>query len=264
MVRAPNSVLAGLVAVAAGACAADGQDSGLRTGARSYGYEVVNRYPHDAGAYTQGLLYHAGRLYESTGLVGESSVREVELETGRVLRRHDLEGDHFGEGLALVGDRLYQLTWRSGIAFVYDLATFAVLDTLRYDGEGWGLAWDGQSLIMSDGTATLRFLDPGDFTVLRTVEVRDGGAPLTNINELAWIEGELWANVYPTEYIVRIDPSSGQVVGWVDLRGILSARDRTGGEDVLNGIAYDPATRRIFVTGKRWPYLFEITVHPRR
>lgn len=222
--------------------------------------EVVARYPHDRGAYTQGLVWHDGVIYESTGLQGESTLRRVDLETGEVLTRIDLAGDHFGEGVAIIGDRLYQLTWRSGVAFVYDLTTLAVVDSLHYEGEGWGLTHDGTSLIMSDGSDRLKFLDPADFRVLREVQVRDRGAPLTSLNELEFINGEVWANVYQSDYIVRIDPESGDVEGWIDLSSLLSREDRTGGVDVLNGIAWDSAGARLLVTGKRWPYVFHVAM----
>jgi glutamine cyclotransferase len=241
-------------------CEADGRQSGSTDSAAKV--DVVNRYPHDRGAYTQGLSIHDGVLYEGTGLVGESSLRRVELETGKVLARVDLKGDHFGEGVAIVGERIYQLTWKAGIAFVYDLASLSVVDSLRYQGEGWGLTYDGSSLIMSDGSDRLRFVDPASFQEQRVLQVRDRGAPLTSLNELEFIEGEIWANVYQSDYIVRIDPASGNVTGWIDLRGLLSREERTGGVDVLNGIAWDAANRRLFVTGKRWPYLLQVSVRP--
>jgi glutamine cyclotransferase len=242
-----------------GACAVDGREP-TDSSSASQSYRVVNRFPHDTGAYTQGLFFPNGKLYEGTGLVGESSIREVDLPTGRVLRSTDLDGEHFGEGIALVNNRLYQLTWQSGIALVYDVQTFAVLDTIEYQGEGWGLTWDGQSLIMSDGTPTLRFRDPHDFRVIRSIEVRDKNVPLKELNELEFVNGEILANVYRTDYIVRIDPNSGNVLGWIDLKGLLRPEEKTGNVDVLNGIAWDAATQRLFVTGKRWPALFEIVV----
>lgn len=239
------------------ACGADGTQA---TNASAVGVEVVAQFPHDRSAYTQGLLWHDGALYEGTGLVGESSLRRVDLETGEVQKRVDLAGERFGEGIAVVGDRIYQLTWRDGIAFVYDLETFALLDSLGYEGEGWGLTYDGTHLIMSDGSDRLRFLDPATFEQIRSVRVTDDGAPLTSLNELEYIGGEVWANVYQSDYIVRIDPASGAVTGWLDLGGLLPRAERTGGVDVLNGIAWDPDSRRLFVTGKRWPYVFEVRV----
>jgi glutamine cyclotransferase len=224
------------------------------------GVEVVARYPHDRSAYTQGLIWHDGALYEGPGLVGESSLRRVALETGATQKRVDLAGERFGEGIAAIGNRIYQLTWKAGVAFVYDVETFALQDSMTYSGEGWGLTYDGTHLIMSDGTDRLRFLDPADFSEVRTLQVRDDGAPLTSLNELEFVDGEVWANVYQSDYLVRIDPVTGAVNGWVDLRDLLRREDRAGGVDVLNGIAWDAQGRRLFVTGKRWPWLFEIRV----
>jgi glutamine cyclotransferase len=243
-----------------GACAGDGRDPLNDSGSQAY--RVVNRFPHDTNAYTQGLLFHNGKLYEGTGLIGESSLREVDLSTGKVLRRIDLTGEHFGEGIAIVGDSVFQLTWQSGLALVYDLDTFTVIDTLHYSGEGWGLAWDGQALIMSDGSATLQFRDPRDFRVIRTLEVRDKNVPLRELNELEFVNGHILANVYRTDYVVRIDPASGNVLAWIDLKGLLRPDEKTGNTDVLNGIAWDPVAQRLFVTGKRWPFLFEIALQP--
>lgn len=238
------------------ACGADG----TQATDSAAGVDVVARYPHDRGAYTQGLLFHGGALYEGTGLVGESSLRRVALETGEVQKRVDIGGERFGEGIAVVGDRVYQLTWKAGVAFVYDLDTFALVDSLNYSGEGWGLTYDGDNLIMSDGTDRLRFLDPATFEEVRSVQVTDNGAPLTSLNELEYIDGEVWANVYQSDYLVRIDPATGAVASWVDLRNLLDRSERSGGVDVLNGIAWDAQGRRLFVTGKRWPWLFEIRV----
>jgi glutamine cyclotransferase len=224
------------------------------------GVSVIARFPHDGRAYTQGLLWHDGALYEGTGLLGESTLRRVDLTTGDVLKRVDLSDDRFGEGIAIVGDRLYQLTWNAGVAYVYALDTFAVVDSMQYEGEGWGLTYDGTHLILSDGTDRLRFIDPADFREVRSVQVTDNGAPLTSLNELEYIEGEVWANVYQSDYLVRIDPATGAVNSWVDLRNLLERSDRSGSVDVLNGIAWDPAGRRLFVTGKRWPWLFEVAM----
>jgi glutaminyl-peptide cyclotransferase len=227
-------------------------------------FRLVHQYPHDTSAFTQGLVFHEGRLFESTGLNGRSSLREVELETGRVIRKVDMHPTYFGEGLALHDGRLYQITWRNYTGFVYDMASFKQLDTFSYYGEGWGIASDGTRLVMSDGSSTLRFINPADMTIADTRDVvYPGRGPLGNLNELEWIEGEIWANVYTTQQIVRINPATGAVMGIVDLSGILPEQARTGSEDVLNGIAYDPATKRIFVTGKLWPFLFEIQVVPR-
>lgn len=239
------------------ACAADGTQA---TDSSALGADVVARFPHDRTAYTQGLLWHDGALYEGTGLVGESSLRRVALETGEVQKRADLAGERFGEGITRVDGRIYQLTWKAGVAFIYDIETFALLDSMSYSGEGWGLTYDGTHLIMSDGTDRLRFMDPADFSEVRSVQVRDRGAPLTSLNELEYIDGEIWANVYQSDYLVRIDPTTGDVKSWVDLRNLLSRQDRSGGVDVLNGIAWDAQNRRLFVTGKRWPWVFEIRV----
>jgi glutamine cyclotransferase len=221
-------------------------------------FTVVRRFPHDPSAYTQGLLYSGGVLFESTGLSGQSQVRRVELTTGRVLASVSLPADHFGEGLALLGGRLYQLTWKEQVGYVYDATTLARVDSFTYRGQGWGLTTDGSSLIMSDGTATLRFLDPSSFCVRREVTVRDGSSPLLWINELEYARGELFANVYTSNWIVRIDPGTGQVREWLNLAGLLPRRERTPDTDVLNGIAHDEATGNLLVTGKRWPALFEL------
>jgi len=227
------------------------------------GYEVLERYPHDRRAYTQGLLIVDGALYESTGRLGESSVRLVELETGEVLKRRAIEACLFGEGLASVGGLLYQLTWKSGRALLFDRASLRPMSYgYSYPGEGWGLTTtpEGQ-LVMSDGTSTLRFLDPKGMTEQRRVTVTDLGRQVRNLNELEWIDGEVWANVWKRDRIARIDPETGQVKAWVDLRGLLgSARVESPLEDVLNGIAYDSETGAIYVTGKRWPYLYKIKV----
>ncbi len=219
--------------------------------------------PHDTAAYTQGLVLADGRLYESTGRYGSSQLRLVDLPTGRVVQAVPLPDDRFGEGLALLDGTLYQLTWTSGVAYTYDARTLAPRDSLTYDGEGWGLATDGTSLIMSDGTATLRFLDPHTFAVRRAVTVRDRGSPLSQLNELEYTRGALFANVYQSDWIVRIDPTSGAVQAWFDLAGLLPAGARTPATDVLNGIAFDEATGNLLVTGKRWPTLFEIRLAER-
>ncbi len=229
----------------------------------TYGFEIVQSLPHDPNAFTQGLVFRNGRLYEGTGMYGESSLREVELATGAVLRRHDLAEQYFGEGIAFFGGRLYQLTWRSHVGFIYDAATFQPVGQFRYTGEGWGLTEDGTSLILSDGTSTLRFLEPTTFTVQRTVKVTDAGREVSHLNELEYVNGEIYANVWMKDLIARIDPATGNVKGWIDLTGLLGSEGRTGHEDVLNGIAYDAASGRLFVTGKRWPRLFQIRVVPR-
>ena len=221
-----------------------------------YGYTVVRSYPHDPGAFTQGLQYVDGVLYEGTGLNGRSSIRRVNLETGNVLKQHNIGSQYFGEGITVLGADLYELTWQSGIAFVYDRNTFAPRKSFKYTGEGWGLTHDGTSLIMSDGTEFLRFLDPATFAERRGVRVAALGQPLKNLNELEFVKGEIFANVWMTEYIARIDPATGRINGYVDLRGLMPANDPS--RDVLNGIAYDAAGDRLFVTGKLWPRLFEI------
>lgn len=220
-------------------------------------YRVVETWPHDPGAFTQGLLLHDGRLYESTGLHGRSTLREVEMATGRVMRSVSLPVDEFGEGLALAGDRLVQLTWQSGVAHVWDLKSFTRVAEWSYDGEGWGLTFDGRELVQSDGSARLTFRDPRSFASVRTLDVRRAGAPQFYLNELEWIDGAIWANVWQSDEIVRIDPAGGEVTGVLDLAGLLPDAERRGA-DVLNGIAWDGATRRLLVTGKQWPKLFAL------
>jgi glutaminyl-peptide cyclotransferase len=223
-------------------------------------YRIVHTYPHDRQAYTQGLLYQDGHLYESTGLNGRSSLRMVDLETGRVLQSVPVPSRYFAEGLASWGSTLIQLTWQSHIAFVYDRFSFRLLRTLHYEGEGWGLAQDGRNMILSDGTATLRFLDPATFREVRRVVVKDRGSPISQLNELEYIHGEIYANVWHSDRIARIAPDTGKVLGWLDLTGILPENQRSDPEAVLNGIAYDATHDRLFVTGKLWPELFEIKV----
>lgn len=222
-------------------------------------YEVVRTYPHDPGAFTQGLVFHEGVLLESTGQY-PSTVRRVRLEDGTVLARRELGLQYFGEGLALVGDRIITLTWRSGMGFVWALDDLRPLSAFAYPGEGWGLTHDGERLIMSDGTDQLRFLDPATFVEQGRVSVTADGAPVRMLNELEWIDGEVWANVWMEDRIARIDPATGRVAAWVDLTGLLPAVDRTPDTDVLNGIAWDAEGQRLFVTGKNWPTLFEIRV----
>jgi glutamine cyclotransferase len=221
-------------------------------------YQVVKSWPHDPTAYTQGLELYQGALYESTGLYGRSSLRKVDLETGRVLLEHDLATGFFGEGITIFKGKIYQLTWRSQKGFVYDLETFKPLGEFSYTGEGWGLTHDDRFLIMSDGTHQIRFLDPVSFEVKRTIDVFSEGQPLANLNELEMVKGEIFANVYQTNYIVRIDPASGKILGWIDLTGLLSSADRRQAMDVLNGIAYDQNQDRLVVTGKLWPKIFHI------
>jgi len=222
-------------------------------------YSVVRGYPHDRTAFTQGLEYADGFLYEGTGLNGRSSIRRVKLETGEVVQRRDVPPQYFGEGITIWKEDVFELTWRSQIALTYDRSTFAPKKTFSYSGEGWGLTHDDRSLIMSDGSASLRFLDPATFAEQRRIFVTDAGRPITRLNELEYVRGEIFANVWQTDSIVRIAPDSGRVRGWIDLRGLLAPAEQSG-VDVLNGIAYDAAHDRLFVTGKLWPKVFEIKV----
>lgn len=224
------------------------------------GYRVINQYPHDPQAYTQGLIFHEGYLYESTGLRGYSSLRKVDLESGEIVQMTKLDSPLFAEGLTLWNKTLVQLTWQEQIGFLYNLEDFSLIDTFSYSTEGWGLTQDGSNLIMSDGTSSLFFLDPNTLEVVRTVEVSDDGTPVTHINELEYILGEVYANIWQTNTIARIDPFTGLVKGWIDLDGLLPVGVSPGSVDVLNGIAYDPAHDRLFVTGKLWSYLFEIAL----
>ena len=245
-------VLAALFLLSGLVAAASGDDT----------YRVVHTYPHDPSAFTQGLVFVGGSLYESTGLNGQSSLRMVDLETGRVLQEQPLDSKYFGEGLTDWGSTLVQLTWETHVGFVCDRFSFRVLRTFSYRGEGWGLTHDAKSLILSDGTDTLSFFDPVTFKQVRSVIVKDHGKPVTDINELEYIHGEIYANVWHTDRIARIAPGSGKVLGWIDLKGLLAPEERTSAEAVLNGIAYDAAHDRLFVTGKLWPKLFEIEVIP--
>jgi glutamine cyclotransferase len=225
------------------------------------GYEVVHVYPHDAKAFTQGLIYVDGHLYESTGLEGRSSLRMVDLTTGQVLQKHDVPAEYFAEGLTDWGSNLIQLTWRANKGFVYDRFSFSLVRSFPYKGEGWGLTHDATQLIMSDGTAYLRFLDPKTFRETGRVRVTDeAGRGVESLNELEYIHGEIYANIWQTDKIARISPRTGKVVGWIDLSGIIDKQELKGEGAVLNGIAYDSRGDRIFVTGKLWPKLFEIRV----
>jgi glutamine cyclotransferase len=227
-----------------------------------FGYQVIRVFPHDPQAFTQGLVFHQGFLYEGTGLLGRSSLRQVELKTGKIIKQVSLPEYLFGEGVTIWEDKIIQLTWKSQVGFVYDRRSFRLLKKFFYPTEGWGLTQDGKHLIMSDGSSFLYFLDPNNFKVLRRIQVRSGGLPVSFLNELEFIQGEIYANVFLTDRIVRIAPESGRVTGWIDLQGLLPAEDRRQGADVLNGIAYDPLGYRIFVTGKLWPKLFEIRLVP--
>lgn len=229
-----------------------------------YSYQVINAFPHDRTAYTQGLAFQGGFIYEGTGLYGRSSLRKVNLNTGQVLQQHAHSTRYFGEGITLINDKIFQLTWRSRVAFVYDIKSFQILRTFSYDGQGWGITFDGSSLIMSDGTATLRFLNPQTFEEIGRIEVTDDNQPVTRLNELEYVRGEIYANIWKTDRVARIAPDTGRVVGWIDLHGLLGAAHRDQPVDVLNGIAYDPETDRLFVTGKLWPKLFEIKLVRKR
>jgi glutamine cyclotransferase len=224
-----------------------------------YRYRVQQVYPHDPNAFTQGLQYADGFLYEGTGLNGRSSIRKVKLETGEIVQQRAVPKEYFGEGIALWKSDLIELTWQSEVAFVYDSRTFELRRTLTYVGEGWGLTHDATSLIMSDGTEALRFLDPMSFAERRRLVVTDAGTPVTHLNELEVVKGEIFANVWLTDYVARVAPDTGRVIGWIDFGGLLSARERATA-DVLNGIAYDDAHDRLFVTGKLWPKLFELKI----
>jgi glutamine cyclotransferase len=232
------------------------------TASAADGFRVVNSYPHDRNAFTQGLIFLDGHLYESTGEEGHSSLRMVDLESGRVLHEAALGQKYFAEGLTQWGSTLVQLTWLTHVGFIYDRFSFRVLRTFNYDYEGWGLTQDGKNLIESDGSTTLRFLDPVSFKEVRRIEVTDHGTPVQELNELEYIHGEIYANVWHTDRIARISPVTGYVLGWIDLTGLLPADQHTGAEGVLNGIAYDAEHDRLFVTGKLWPLLFEIKVIP--
>ena len=228
-----------------------------------YDIKVINTFPHNPNSFTQGLLIHEGYLYEGTGQLGRSTLSKLNLEDGAVLQSKRLNSRYFGEGIAIAGERIYQLTWQSNIAFVYDLVTFELIESHYHPTEGWGLTFDGTHLILSDGSPVLQFIDPETFQVLQRVNVTIDGRPLPNLNELEYINGEVWANVWMTSEIVRIDPQSGEVRAIVDLSGLKAMTTSGGRDDVLNGIAWDPDEERLFVTGKLWANLFEIELVPR-
>lgn len=225
-----------------------------------YSYEVVNTFPHDPEAYTQGLVFHEGKFFESTGRIGKSSLRNVEVETGKVLKQANVPSPYFAEGITLLKGKIYQLTWQHHTGFIYDVATFKKLGEFTYQGEGWGLTNDGNSLILSDGTDQIRFLDPSTFKVLRTIAVLDKRVPVARLNELEFIRGEIYANVWTEDRIARIDAKTGKVLGWIQLSGLIPRTELHDEEAVLNGIAYDEAHDRLFVTGKLWPKVFEIRI----
>ena len=251
----------------AGSAGCDAQSSGMSGSPAplvTSSYDVVRTFPHDRAAFTQGLVYLDGDLLESTGLNGQSTLRRVELSTGRILRQVRVPAEFFAEGLTVLGGKIYQLTWKNQKGFVYDLATFTLEKEFAYTGEGWGLTTDGQSLILSDGTHQLRFLDPVTFKVTRTVNVLRDGQPLRLLNELEFIRGEIYANIWQSHTVVRIAPSTGHVIGLIDFFGLLPDAERTSDTDVLNGLAYDAATDLLFVTGKHWTKLFEVRLKPAR
>lgn len=234
----------------------------MPTPVQQYTYRILQSYPHDSAAFTQGLLVEQGDLYLSTGLYGQSSVRKIELATGKVLLRNDLASRYFGEGITIVGKRLFQLTWQSKTGFIYDKSTLERIGQFEYATEGWGLTHDARRLILSDGSDRLYFHDPDSLRVLGTIPVRLQGAPVKNLNELEFIKGHIFANVWQTDIIVMIAPDSGQVTGIIDLSGLLARSGYRGAAGVLNGIAYDPARDRIYVTGKNWPAIFAIELIP--
>ncbi len=223
-----------------------------------YGYEVVHSWPHDPAAYTQGLVCHDGKLLESTGRVGQSSLRRVAIENGQVLQRIEVAPPYFAEGITLLNGKIYQLTWQHQLGFIYDASTFEKLGEFHYQGEGWGLANDGQFLILSDGSNRIRFIDPASFEVRKTIAVVDGRVAVNQLNELEYVKGEIYANIWHTDRLARIAPRTGAVVGWIDLAGLLDRGEVSDEEAVLNGIAYDETNERLLVTGKLWPKVFEI------
>lgn len=236
--------------------------SGSQAGVPQFSYELVHTYPHDPRAFTEGLFYLEGFLYESTGLEFQSSIRKVRLETGEVVQKYDVPQQYFGEGIVNWQGKIVSLTWKSELGFVFDLATFKQQREFRYSGEGWALTRNDTEIIMSDGTPELRFLDPKTLTETHRIQVTLEGKPVANVNELEWVKGEIFANVWQTDYVLRIDPASGNVLGVVNFTGLLKRSDIVPGQtDVLNGIAYDAKGDRLFVTGKNWPKLFEVRLH---
>ena len=230
----------------------------LESAVKVYSYKIVKVYPHDRSAFTQGLAFEKGVLYEGTGLRGKSSLRRVELETGRILRSCKLPDQIFGEGISVFNDKIIQLTWNSGFGFIYDRDSLELLHKFTYYHEGWGITHDGKRLIMSDGTSIIRFWDPEGFMETGQLQVHDGNGPVENLNELEYVKGEIYANIWKSDRIAKISPDTGQVTGWIDLKGLFTPEGPAKPVDVLNGIAYDPENDRLFVTGKLWPELFEI------
>ncbi|MBP1710716.1 MAG: putative glutamine cyclotransferase [Deltaproteobacteria bacterium] len=232
----------------------------LKTGAPISSIVVVNVYPHDPANFTQGLFFHQGYFYESTGLHGRSFLYRKDIKTGKTLQKVKIAQEYFGEGLALLKNKIYQLTWKSGIVFVYDSQTFQTSGRMKYEGEGWGLTSDGRHLLMSNGSSTITIREPDSFKVVRKIDVLDGNRPVDGLNELEFIKGEIWAHIFTEDMIVRISPKSGRVVGWIDLSVLRSYLPQNAQVDVINGLAYDAKEKRIFVTGKLWPNVFEIQV----
>ena len=222
------------------------------------GYQIISTRPHDATAYTQGLQLLDSRLFESTGQYGESTVREIAPATGGILRKRPLAKSVFGEGLTVIGKEIWVLTWKENTAYVLERDTFKPIRSHTYPGEGWGLTSDGKQLVMSDGSSTLKFINPKDFSVIKTLEVKDGNSPVSSLNELEWVDGQIFANIYLTHKIARISPEDGRVTGWLDLAGLKNQLSPSDRAEVLNGIAWDPATGHLLVTGKYWPQMFEI------
>lgn len=251
-------ILAGILSMAAGAAGDPAPASGDIPTAS---YTLVKAWPHDRAAFTEGLVFWKGMLIESTGLYGHSSLRKVDLDSGAVRQEVRLPGRYFGEGIAVIGSRIFQLTWQSHRGFIYNAETLKAEGEFTFAGEGWGLTSDGSLLIMSDGTNRIRFIDPSTFQVVRTIDVLAHGLPVKNLNELEYVKGELYANVWQTQFVLRIDPANGRIIEVVDFVGILPATDHAPDTDVMNGIAYDPQADRLFVTGKNWPKLFEVRVH---
>ena len=259
----PAQAQANHAPVGASASAAAAEAKPKPAGATRYTYEIVNTWPHDRGAFTQGLVFQDGQLIESTGLKGQSTLRRVDPRTGLVIKQIEVPAQYFAEGLAILNAKAFQLTWQDHQAFVYDLKSFRLEGKFSYSGEGWGLTTDGHFLIMSDGTAQLRFLDPLTFKLDHTVNVSHQTWPVEHLNELEFIKGEVFANIWGSDYVARIDPTTGVVTGVIDFSGLLKPQDRSPDTDVLNGIAYDPEGDRLFVTGKRWPKLFEVRLKPK-